>query len=54
MFSYLDVSKITKLEISEDVKREINKFINDYYENYTGLYLKSKNFINNLNKLNNI
>lgn len=52
MFYYLDISKITKLEISEEVKREINKFINEYYENYTGLYLKSKNFINNLNKLN--
>jgi DNA repair protein RecO (recombination protein O) len=52
MFYYLDISKITKLEISKQVKNEINTFINEYYENYTGLYLKSKNFINNLNKLN--
>ena len=52
MFYYLDISKITKLEISKEVKNEINSFINEYYDNYTGLYLKSKNFINNLNKLN--
>lgn len=53
MFYYLDISKITKLEISKEVKNEINSFINEYYDNYTGLYLKSKGFINNLNKLNN-
>jgi len=51
MFYYLDISKISKLDISDEVKREINTFINDYYDTYTGLYLKSKNFINNLNKL---
>lgn len=54
MFYYLDISKITKLDISKEVKNEINAFINEYYENYTGLYLKSKNFINNLNKLTNV
>lgn len=52
MFYYLDISKITKLEISKDIKNEINTFINEYYDNYTGLYLNSKNFLNNLNKLN--
>lgn len=51
MFYYVDVSKISKLEISKEVKLEINNFLNDYYDRYTGLYLKSKNFINNLNKL---
>lgn len=51
MFYYLDISKISKLEISNSVKNEINSFINEYYESYTGLYLKSKSFINNLNKL---
>lgn len=54
MFYYLDISKITKLEISDEVKKEINSFVNEYYENYTGLYLKSKIFINNLNKLNSV
>ena len=51
MFYYVDISKIEKLDISELCKNEINTFLNDYYENYTGLYLKSKNFINNIKKL---
>jgi len=51
MFYYVDVAKITKLEISKEAKDEINTFLNEYYDRYTGLYLKSKNFINNLNKL---
>ncbi len=52
MFYYLDISKITKLQISEEVKNEINSFISEYYKEYTGIYLKSKEFIDNLNKLN--
>lgn len=51
MYYYVDISKITKLEVSKDAKQEINSFLNEYYEKYTGLYMKSKNFINNLNKL---
>lgn len=51
MFFYVDISKITKLEISESAKNEINIFLNDYYDRYTGLYLKSKKFIRDLQKL---
>lgn len=51
MFYYVDISKITKLEISDNVKKEINNFIDDYYDRYSGLYLKSKDFINSLNKI---
>lgn len=48
---YVDIDRITKLEISDEVKKEINMFIDNYYENYTGLYLKSKLFLKNLVKL---
>ncbi|MBQ9011538.1 MAG: DNA repair protein RecO [Bacilli bacterium] len=51
MFYYVDISKITKLEVSRESKNEINIFLNDYYERYTGLYLKSKKFIMDLQKL---
>lgn len=51
MFYYVDISKIEKTDIKEDVKKEINQFLNDYYDRYTGLYLKSKNFLKNLNKI---
>ena len=29
-------------------KREINKFLEDYYTKYTGLYLKSKDFLSQI------
>ena len=51
MFYYVDISKITKLDISPKSKNEINLFLDDYYSRYTGLYLKSKSFIKNLQKL---
>ena len=51
MLKYVDISKISKLDISYEVKKEINDFINDYYDSYTGLYLKSKDFLKNIVKL---
>lgn len=51
MFSLVDIGKITKLSIHEEVKKELNEFIDMYYEKYTGLYLKSKSFIKNLRKI---
>lgn len=51
MFYYIDISKISKLDISEEVKKEINTFLDEYYDQYTGLYLKSKSFLKGLNKI---
>ena len=42
MLYYVDISKITKLEISDEIAKEIDKFTNDYYDRYSGIYLKSK------------
>ena len=53
MFYYVDLSKITKLDISSSIKKELNLFIDDYYERYSGLYLKSKTFLQEYSKLNN-
>lgn len=52
MFYYIDISKISKTDISANVKKEINTFIDEYYDRYAGLYLKSKSFLNNLSKAN--
>ena len=52
MFYYVDIKNITKLSVSDKVSFEINRFLDDYYERYTGLYLKSKDFIKKLQVLN--
>lgn len=51
MFFYVDISKITKIEVSDTIKKEIDLFIDDYYERYSGLYLKSKNFLEQFSKV---
>ena len=51
MLKYVDISRISKLDISTDVRKEINDFINEYYDKYTGLYLKSKDFLKNIVKI---
>ncbi len=48
MFNFVDISKIKELNIQEKNSKEINKFIEDYYLKYTGLYLKSKNFLSQI------
>ena len=53
MFYYIDISKIQKASINENIKKEINFFLDTYYDKYTGLYLKTKSFLKNLNKITN-
>ena len=48
MYYYVDISKISRLSVSEDVKNEINSFLDSYYDRYTGLYLKSKKFLKSM------
>lgn len=45
MFNYVDINKIKELNILDKNKMEINNFLEDYYSRYTGLYLKSKDFL---------
>ena len=45
MFSLVDISKIKSIKIQDKNKKEINTFLDNYYDRYTGLYLKSKNFL---------
>jgi len=49
MLYYVDIDKISKIEINDKNKYEINKFLSEYYDRYTGLYLKSKSFLKSIN-----
>lgn len=51
MFYYVDISKITKLDVSEKIQNELSQFIYDYYDRYSGIYLKSREFLKNLEKI---
>ena len=48
MYTLVDINKISKLDLNNKVVSEVNNFIDLYYDRYTGLYLKSKEFLNKL------
>ncbi len=51
MYYLIDINSISDIKISVDVANEINYFLDKYYERYTGLYLKSKDFLKKISKL---
>lgn len=48
MYTLVDINKISKLDLDKKIINEVNNFIDLYYDRYTGLYLKSKDFLNKL------
>ena len=52
MYTLVDINKISKLDIKKEVVYEVNNFIDEYYDRYTGLYLKSKIFLKNIKSIN--
>jgi len=48
MLYYVDIDKISKLDVSSSVKKEIDEYIDEYYDTYTGIYLKTKEFLKNI------
>lgn len=51
MYYLVDIKSISKLSLKEDIVKEINNFLTNYYDDYTGLYLKSKDFLKTIEKL---
>lgn len=51
LYYLIDVSTISELKISDKVINNIDYFINTYYDRYTGLYLSSKKFLKDMDKL---
>lgn len=51
MYYYVDLEKITKIDVNDKVNAEINKFLEDYYDRYTGIYLNSKKMLKNVIEL---
>lgn len=48
LYYYVDISKISNLDIDKNVSDMINTLIDEYYEQYSGVYLKSKRIIKDL------
>ena len=48
MYYLIDIKSISTLKIDYKLVDQINRFLSCYYEDYTGLYLKSKDFLKKL------
>ena len=48
MYYYVNIKSITNIKIEDNIKNTINRFLDMYYDRYTGLYLNSKNFLKNV------
>lgn len=51
MYYLVDIKSVSKLSIKEEIINEINRFLTSYYDDYTGIYLKSKDFLKTIQKL---
>ena len=50
MLYYVDINKIKQLEVGEEIK-DIEEFIEDYYEEHTGIYFNIKKKLISLKKM---
>ena len=48
LYYYVDISKISNLDIDEEVSNQINHIIEEYYDEYSGVYIKSKKMLKEL------
>lgn len=48
LYYYVNINSIKEIKVDQKTRDTINKFLDIYYERYTGLYLHSKDFLKNL------
>ena len=53
-FQGLSFEELRSISVKDDMKRKLRHFIDDLYDNYVGIHLKSKKFIDNLNSWGHI
>ncbi|MDQ0161307.1 DNA repair protein RecO [Aeribacillus alveayuensis] len=53
VFYYLDLSRLGQVSVKDETKKELRWVIDEYYQEYSGLSLKSKRFLKQLDNLRN-
>jgi DNA repair protein RecO (recombination protein O) len=48
LFYYFDLNRLGEISIKEETKEELRKIIWTYYDEYSGLHLKTKKFLNSI------
>jgi len=50
LFYYFDLSRLGNISVKNETKQQLTKVITAYYEEYSGLHLKSKKFLQSLDR----
>jgi DNA repair protein RecO (recombination protein O) len=53
LFYYFDLSRLGNISVKPETKKEIKRVIDMYYEEYSGLHLKSKKFLDQMEQFRN-
>ncbi|UQD52789.1 DNA repair protein RecO [Bacillus methanolicus] len=54
LFYYFDLSRLGNISVKPDTKAELKKVISAYYDEYSGLQLKTKKFLNQIDKMRDL
>ena len=54
LFYYFDLSRLGTISVKDETKEELKKVITAYYEEYSGLHLKTKKFLNSMDQFRNL
>lgn len=54
VFYYFDLSRLGKISVKPETKKEVQKIIDAYYDEYSGLRLKSKKFLKQLDSMKDL
>jgi DNA repair protein RecO (recombination protein O) len=54
LFYYFDLHRLGKISVKYETKTELKKVIQSYYDEYSGLSLKSKRFLEQVERLRNL
>ncbi|MFC4320815.1 DNA repair protein RecO [Litchfieldia salsa] len=51
LFYYFDLNRLGKIDVKQETKNELKTVITAYYDQYSGLTIKSKRFLNQIDQL---
>lgn len=54
LFYYIDLTRLGNISVKKETKAELKKIISAYYDEYSGLLLKTKKFLNQLHQLEDL
>lgn len=54
IFYYIDLKRLGNISVKDRTKKELRLVLDSYYEEYSGLHLKSKRFLNQMEHLKNL